>query len=168
MEKFQEARAEAKKRLLLADHMLSLTYPLVKDTRLLIAITENLFLALMNSLAALLYYERAFKRIPPFHDNFDSKFNMFTEEVSKSHNLSRKYAKLLMEVRALLLAHRESPIEFSRNENFVMCTENYKNMKTISVDSLKDYLMLTKQFMKEVEAITEKDEKIFAGSKRRT
>jgi hypothetical protein len=167
MEKFQEARAEAKKRLLMADHLVSFTYPLVKDNRLLIAITENVFLALTSALASLLYYERKFKRIPPFHDNFDSKFYIFTEEVSKSYKLNSEYSKLLTEVKALLLAHRTSPVEFSRNDNFVMLTENYKKMSTINIDKLRSYLALTKKFLRDVETITKKDEEIFIGSKGR-
>jgi len=153
MERFQEARDAAKKRLLSADHMISLTYPLVKENRMLITITENIFLALTSTLAALLYYERTFKRIPPFYDTFDSKFHMFSEEVSRSYKLNPDYTKLLMEVRELLLAHRESRIEFSRNENFIIYADNYKSMKKINIDKMKEYLTLARQFFKDVAVI---------------
>ena len=169
MEKSQEAIAEAKKRLLIADHMTSFTYPLVNnDDRLLVPIAENIFLALTSVLAALLYYERALKRIPPFHDTFDSKYYLFAEEVSEKHNLTPKYKGLLMEIRALLLAHRESPVEFSRNKKLVMCTDNYKDVKTISIDKIKNYLVLAKQFFDDVEKIMCENAKISVGSKRRT
>ncbi|MCP3682530.1 MAG: hypothetical protein GY861_07545, partial [bacterium] len=44
MEKFQEAREKARKNINVADHMFCMTYPLVKDNRLLLAILENIFL----------------------------------------------------------------------------------------------------------------------------
>ena len=166
MEKFQAARTEARKHLHLADHMISMTYPMVRENRLLVAITENLFLGLTSTLAALLYYERTFKRIPPFHDTFDSKFHMFTEEVSRTYGLNENYNKLLLEIRAILLAHRESPAEFSKQDSFVIFTENYANRKTVSIDTLKEHLILSKQFLKDVERIIQKDEQIFVGSKR--
>ena len=42
MEKFQEAREKALRNLQIADHMVSTTYPLLKDNRLLLTATENL------------------------------------------------------------------------------------------------------------------------------
>ena len=65
MEQFQESRDNAKKKIQIADHMLGVTYPLVKDTKLLVVIMENIFLAYTNAMAAILYHERLFKRIPP-------------------------------------------------------------------------------------------------------
>ncbi|MBN2454788.1 hypothetical protein JXB11_04555 [Candidatus Woesearchaeota archaeon] len=165
MEKFLEALAEAKKRLLTADHMVSFTYPVVRDSRLLISIVENIFLALASTLSSLLYYERAAKRIPPFHDNFESKFYMFKEEVSKAYNL-QQYSTFLEEIRSLMLAHRESPVEFSRSENFVMCSENYSALKTISIEKVQQYVRATKRFFSEAEDII-KNGKVPVRSKRR-
>ena len=44
MEKFQELREISKKKIFLADHILTQTYPLLKDPKLLLATTENIFL----------------------------------------------------------------------------------------------------------------------------
>ena len=78
MEQFQEAIEKANQKLKIADHMIFMTYPLVRDNRLLLSIIQNIFLALTNSMSSILYYERLFKKIPSFNDNFDSKFTIFT------------------------------------------------------------------------------------------
>ena len=79
MEKFQELREISQKKILLADHILTQTYPLLKDPKLLIAAVDNIFLAYSNSMGALLHYERLFKRVPSFTDNFESKMRVLKE-----------------------------------------------------------------------------------------
>lgn len=158
MDKVEEARSEAKRRLLAADHMATFTYPVINDSRMLMGIVENIFLSLTGSLAALLYSERALKKIPPFYDTFDSKFYVFREEVGKRHNLAG-YSKLLIDVRDLLIAHRESPVEFSKEGAFIMCSENYASNKTVTIDKVNEYLVRAKQFFREVDRITKQNAK---------
>ncbi len=160
MEEFQLAREKARAKLKIADHMLTQTYPLVDDPRLLVAVMENLFLALTNAMASVLCYERTFKRIPIFVDNFENKFKLFKEKCVPRYNLNKEYAQLIADVKDAVLAHKKSPIEFARKDNFVICSDNYK-LKTVSVEQIKKYIELTKNFLKETNAIVRKDERIF-------
>jgi len=160
MEKFQESREKARRNIMLADHMLTQTYPLIKDPKLLLAVIENIFLALTNSMATVLYYERLFKRIPPFHDNFESKFNLFKMKTAIRYNISQEYLYLMQEVKDIIIEHRKSPVEFTRENKFVICSSTY-NMKTISVDQMKKYIQKTKSFLEIAESIVSKNESIF-------
>ena len=160
MEKFQECREKARKKLKVADHMITMTYPLVRDTRLLMAVMENLFLALTNSMASVLYYERLFKRIPPFHDNFDSKYNMFRAKVVPRYKINMEHITMLNEIKDIIIQHKKSPVEFSRKDMFVIASDSYK-LKTISVDQIRKYIARSKQFLEEMEEIVSKDEEIF-------
>lgn len=160
MEKFQEAREKARKKLKIADHMITMTYPLVQDTRLLISVMENLFLALTNSMASVLYYERLFKRIPPFHDNFDSKFNMFRAKVVPRYKIDTSNIHMLNEIKDVIIQHKKSPVEFTRKDMFVIASDSF-NLKTISVDQIKKYISKTKIFLDEMESIVSKNEQIF-------
>ncbi len=163
MERFQEAREQARRNLKVADHMAFITYPLVKDNKLLLAILENVFLAQTNALGSLLYYERLFKRIPPFHDNFESKINMFRERCIERYKLSKEYVLMMTEIKNIILEHKRSPVEFSRSEGFVICAENYR-FKKISIEQIRSYIEKTKEFLGKVEEITKKDEGIFSRS----
>jgi hypothetical protein len=160
MEKFQEAREKAKRNLKIADHMLFMTYPLVKDNKLLLAILENIFLALTNAMGALLYYERLFKRVPPFHDNFESKMNLFREKCTARYKLSRDYLLLMREVKELVMEHKRSPMEFARKNSLVICSESYQ-LRTVSLDQIKKYLGKTKDFVREVELIVSQNDGMF-------
>jgi hypothetical protein len=163
MEKFQESVEKAKKRISVADHLLYVTYPLVKDPKLLLAVIENIFLAYTNSIASLLYFERLLKRIPPFQENFDSKFMIFKETCVLKYNIDKSYIVDIQDLKNIIIAHRKSPVEFARKDRFVICSDNYK-LKTISVDELKKQIDKAKLFIQEINNITSKDEGLFRQS----
>lgn len=160
MERFQEAMAKAKRNLQIADHMLTQTYPLVQDKKLLLAVMENIFLALTNAMASVLYYERLFKRIPPFLDNFESKFNMFKIKTAVRHNFNPEYLNLMQDVKGIVLEHRKSTVEFARNDKFIICSDNYR-LRTITVQQMKGYISKTKLFIEDVDRIVSKEEHLF-------
>ena len=159
MEQFQEARDRAQQRLRIADHMLTQTYPLVKDTKLLLAVIENIFLSLTSAMAALLYYERTFKRVGPFVDNFENKLLLF-KQVCKRYDLPKEHVFLIKNVKDLILAHKKSPVEFARKDCFVICGENY-SMQTITTEKIKGYIMQSKELLSDVSQILVKNEGIF-------
>ncbi|MBI2134802.1 hypothetical protein HYU09_02345 [Candidatus Woesearchaeota archaeon] len=160
MEKFQELRNAAMKKLQLADHIITMTYPLVKDSRLLLSSIENLFLAMSYSMGSVLHYELTFKRIPPFPDNFASKFGLFRDKCAKKYNIPDEQLKIMKELREIIIAHKKSPVEFSRKEKFVICEDNYR-MRAISPNEVKTYIEKAKLFIKGVTTIVSKGETIF-------
>jgi hypothetical protein len=160
MEKFQELRDQAKKKLQLADHILTMTYPLVKDPRLLVSATENLFLAYTYGMSSVLHYDRLFKRIPAFPDNFQSKFDLFEDKCAKRYRIDSEYLKIMRDIKDIILAHKTSPIEFSRKDNFVICSGDYR-MRSVSPVEIKKYVEKAKLFIKNVSSIVSKDETIF-------
>jgi len=160
MEKFQELRDQANKKLKLADHILTMTYPMVKDPRLLLSSIENLFLAFTYGMSSLLYYERLFKRVPPFPDNFASKFEMFRDECSKRYNIDSEHLKIIQDIKEIIVSHKKSPMEFSRNDSLIICNGDYR-MKTISANMIHNYVQKAKLFIKNISTIVSKDESIF-------
>lgn len=146
MDYIQELKEEALKKLKTADHILTQSYPLVKDTRLLLAVMDNIFLSLTSSMSSLLYQERLLKTIPPFHDNFDSKFNMFRSKIVGKYGIKKEHIDLLQEVNDTILEHRKSPVEFTRKDSFVICSEKY-DLKAVSADKISKYLSQAKDFV---------------------
>ncbi len=159
MEKFQEDRLQARKYVKAADHMLTQTYLLVKDPKLLVAVTDNLLLACESAMSSVLHYDRIFKKIPPFHDNFESKFNMFKMKTAPMNKLN-EYILLINELKTLQEKHKQSAVEFSRKDNFVMADDNY-NLQLITKEKIQDIMSKVKNFLTEVEKLTSKDEGIF-------
>jgi hypothetical protein len=111
-------------------------------------------------MSSVLNYERLFKRIPPFQDNFDSKFNMFRAKVTNRYGIENRYIQLINEVKEVIIQHRKSPMEFSRKDKLVICNGDYK-MRTITVNNIKEYINNTKDFIEIMQKITLKNEDIF-------
>ncbi len=152
MEKFEELKELSKKKIHLADHMLTQTYPLINDPRMLITVLENIFLSLSYSMSSLLYYEQRYKRVPLFKDTFEQKFEVFKEYCVTKHVINPTYVHMIKEIKDILLEHRKSPMEFVRNDRLVICSDTY-HMKTIDIPKLRQYIQDTKNFVKEMNAL---------------
>jgi hypothetical protein len=159
MEKFQELRGEARHKLKNADYLITMTYPMVKDSKLLIAAVENLAQALELSITSVLTYERAYKLIPPFQNELPSKLNIFSQNVCPKHNIDKSYLKLIQDISDIVKAHKESPVEFIRKDKLVIASERYE-LRQLTPGSVKDYLEKSKRFIQDMEIIVSKDEHI--------
>ncbi len=160
MEKFQVLRENAKKTVRMADHILTVTYPLLKDPKILVSAAKNIFSAAEQAMTSVLEHERLFKRIPSYQDNFESKFRVFKEKIVPRHNISPGHVKTIRELKDILSAHKESPVEFTRKEKYVICSDDY-DMKTLSEKQLKNHLKNTKIFIEQASLLTTKNERIF-------
>ena len=161
MEKFREFLLKAKKNIHFADHMISVTYKLINDPRLLLSAIKNIFNSLQYAVDSLLYYERLFKRIPAYPDNFGSKFLIMKDNCIHRLNLNQSYLYLIKDIHTLLVDHKNSPIEFKRKDRFIICSSNYRT-KSISLNEIKEYLSRSKSFIKDIENIVMKDARIFS------
>ncbi|MBI2548489.1 hypothetical protein HYW21_04010 [Candidatus Woesearchaeota archaeon] len=143
MEAFQEARAKALHHLKIAGHMLEVTYPLVKDTRLLLRVLHNLDTSLEYTMKAILGYDLYYKRIPPFSTEFQSLFATFRARCARRYNLGEQQFKVIQEVRFLIKEHKESPVAFARKGSLVMCSDSY-DVTILSVQKLRTMMQETK------------------------
>ena len=159
MEKFQELRDLAKKKIQVADHILTMTYPIVKDARLLLAVVENIFLSLNYAMSSVLYHEMLFKRISPFPDNFTSKFDLFKDKCVDKYKIDKDHVKLMQDLKEIVISHKKSPVEFQRKDNFVICDGSYR-IKSISASELKDSIAKAKSFILSTTTIISRNEEM--------
>jgi len=152
MERFQISKQNALQRIKAADHMLTQTYPMIRDARILLSVVNNIYQALEHCVSAVLYYDRLLRKIPPFHDNFESKFHVFRNASAMHHNLTG-YIPLISAVKEIEERHKSSAVEFSKKDSFVICDENYQ-YKVINAESLKKLLNEAKRLYVEIEKIT--------------
>jgi hypothetical protein len=156
MEDFKQAIASAKRNFQIADHMLTVTYPLIKDTKLLLAIMENIFLSMTNAMNSVLYFEKLYKTMPAFQESFESRFSAFKQHCVPRHGIDKSYILDIQDIREILIEHKKSAMEFVRRDRFVICAENYK-IRTLSIADIKSYLSKAKLFIEEIEHITDKN-----------
>jgi len=150
MEKFEIALERAKKEIRLADHMMSVTFKVVQDPKLLLSVVERLNRVLQSTVESIVQYERLYKRIPPFQDSFESMFSTFKVRITRRYDINIEYITLIQEIQDILRQHKESPVEFRKSDKFIICSENYR-IRTISADHIKKYIEKAKVFIKEAE-----------------
>jgi hypothetical protein len=155
MEKVLELRDKALKYLKNAEHGLTFTYPLIKENKVLLSVVNNLFLSLTSAMSSLLYYEFFYKRISLFEDKFESKFYILKNKLLEKYHLDEESLKLIRDLKDLIIAHNESPIEFSRGNKLIICSDNYE-LKEISPESLKNAISKTKLFIEDIIRITQR------------
>lgn len=143
MESFEQKLHEADKRIHVADHMLTSTYPLLRDPKLLLGVLDNLHGAFQNAISAFMEYERYFKRIPPY--NRSSEFMTFKLKAPK-YGLSGEYTQTFEKLSDAVALHKNSPVEFSRNDSFVIASESY-SLKKLSPDELKKDIKTCRAFI---------------------
>jgi hypothetical protein len=161
MERHEIALERAQKDIHLADHMLSVTYKLVKEPKMLLTVMERLHSSLISAIASILYYERYYKRIPPFPENQQAMIDTFKARCARRYRFSPDYAALVSEVADILHEHRESPVEFRKDDKFVICSPNY-HLKIVKVEDIKKYIEKAKSFVKTAEEMVKVHERPIA------
>lgn len=146
MDSFVAAKELARRKVRVADHILTQTYPLVQDPKLLVAVLQNLYDAVDEGIKALLLYELSLKRIPPFADSFDGRLSAFQRYIAPKYGVPSEFPRFVSELRETVREHRQSPVEFVRNKQLVICNESYR-IRTLNAEQLKKHLQRAKAFI---------------------
>ena len=146
MEKFLENIEEAEKTIQTADHMIYITFPLIKDKRLLLKVLQETKTAVTNCISSILQYEYLYKRIT-LYKNSKVNFKTFVERCAPRYKITREEINLISDLFDLVEKHKESPFEFVKEEKVVILSENMKP-KTLTVEKTKEFLMLAKDILR--------------------
>lgn len=131
---------EAARRIQVADHMLTMTYPLVNDPKLLIAVLSNIVKSMDENILKTLHRENI-----PFNDTEQGRLTAYKRYLSRKLKVPQETLRAYEEMQATLKEHAESPLAFRRNEKFVICNEGYK-LRTLTPATAKKYIVLAKTF----------------------
>ena len=129
-----------------ARHLLNVTFPMIKDPKLLLGVVHNLSASLESSMDTILAHERLLRLVPIYNNNYESKFNLFRMKSVKRNNVSPAAIHLMSELRYIIDLHKKSPMEFQRGNRFVICNKDYQ-LKVISIKDLQQYLYTTKDML---------------------
>ena len=146
MEKFLEALVTAEKDLRTIDHMVYVTFPLIKDKRLLLKVMLDIKEVVTGCITSILQYEYLYKRINLYKDSREN-FKTFTEKCAARYNIHGGEIKLLVELFDFVEKHKESPFEFVKAEKIVILSENSKPT-TLTLEKTKEFLIMAKDILR--------------------
>jgi len=138
-----ESLEKAKRSRRIADHMAYMTYPMMRDKRLLLKIVDEIYSALICSMNAVLQYEYLKKRINLSKDA-NQNLKLFFEKCAQRYGISNEDIYSLREFFSLYEQHKKSPIEFQRKEKIVLMSDDFRT-KIIDLEKVKKYIFLTRK-----------------------
>lgn len=144
-EKFIESLDNAQKALQIADHMTYVTFPLIKEKRLLLKVLAALGICIPHIINAILQYEYYWKRIQIYKEAKDN-FETF-RRISARYDITAEQLKKIVEILTLAEKHKKSPFEFVRNDKIIIMSESMQT-DTLTIEKIKTFLLDTKDFFK--------------------
>ena len=132
-----------------ADHLLSVTYPLVKESKLLVAIVESLNLCIENIMDALIAFHHHNTKTPQSPEN---QWGYFQSKITPYYHISSEYISLIITLREITKQHRHSTVEFSREGKRILCSQDYK-LHILTPKEVKEYVTQCKQFLNQVDRL---------------
>lgn len=146
MEKFLDNLQKAEITIKIADHLIYMTYPLVKDKRLLLKIISEIKNAVANCINSVLQYEYLYKRISLYKDP-KKNLKTFKEKCAPRYDITLEHIKLIIELFEIVEQHKRSPFEFIKDEKIVILSEGM-GQKTLTVEKTKEFLAMAKNILK--------------------
>ncbi|MFC1723776.1 hypothetical protein ACFL0V_06555 [Nanoarchaeota archaeon] len=122
-----------------AEYMLENTYPTVQDPKLLLAIIDDIFISLTHLMK---HFIKNKKDIPSLFESFKA--------ISKSHGFSDEDLNFILKMKKILQDHKDSKVEFTRKDKFIICLEHYK-LEPIGVEEVKAYIFKAKYLLRRLE-----------------
>jgi len=144
-EKYFQSLEQASKSLQIADHMTYITFPLVKEKRLLLKILTELSSAIMNTINAILQYEYYWKRIQIYNDAKDN-FETF-KRLTPKYNIKQEQIKIIIEILTLSEKHKKSPFEFVKNDKIIIMSDGM-SPSYLTLEKIKSFLLETKDMIR--------------------
>ncbi len=140
-----------------AFHLFKVTYPLIKDSRLLLGVIDNIFESMQAAMDGLLEFERSNHRLLGSPQEFESKMLIFRNKVVPLYNIPFRYIGVMSTAKKILNTHKKASVEFQRGGKMVICNNNYREIELVTVEKVQEFLQQTQEFFALSESITKKD-----------
>lgn len=134
------------RQLAIAEHLLTKSYPSLKDPKILLSVLQNLLLAIEEYFTHELKSARENKEIPAYNDTFNGKINAVRMHLAKKLDISRIDFMMISEMQELLLEHQQAPTEFRRNNALYIADESFA-LKKIDSQKTKTYMSRTRTLL---------------------
>ena len=116
-----------------AEHILTQTYPLLKDPRILLGVLENINLAINDFITYKL--DKEYRTLDE-----EKKYNIFKNKFNED-------IELIKEIKELWQRKKNSPVDFVKNDKLHLCSDEF-DMRIISGKDMEKLLNKVKLLIK--------------------
>jgi len=135
-----------------ADHMLYVTYPLIKDNKLIITMADNIVNGMIYAMDAVFMYEKLYKRISYYPEDFKEKMRIFKDSIAKRYNIEREHIVAMQDLKNFLDERKTGSTEFVKNDKYMFFSQK-QEVKSLGIDKIKQNLNISKEFLRKVNGI---------------
>ena len=151
MDVFEYYMKEARRFLDEAEHIRTVSYPLADDPKVFLSMLAKLHKSHKSILSLLLHANRSSKASAHnlVKQDFDSALKQAKSINEEQTIISKPLFSTITTTHSLLNEHKQSPVEFPRQQEFVMCTPAYATT-SISLEQVTSLSLQTKELLHEV------------------
>jgi len=146
MEKILENLEEAEKLIKTTDHLIYLSFPLLKDKRILLKAVIKIKEVLNKCINSILKYDFLDKKIRLYKDP-KKNFKVFKDTSAKRYNINPQEIKEIIEIFDLAEHQEKSSMEFMKNNQVIILSETMQQ-KQVTLEKTKSFLFLAKNILK--------------------
>ncbi|RZD31614.1 MAG: hypothetical protein CXT77_01850 [uncultured DHVE6 group euryarchaeote] len=156
MGNYHELINKAQKEINSSDHLLFVTYNIVKDSKFVFSVTNQLIDAVKYALEALLEFERKSKLIEPYPKQFNFMVETFKKKVSERREFDERTLIFLTKLVVMEQTINTSSLHFRRGDTYVLADEEF-GTQAIELQTIKSYFSSAQEFVTKVGDIIEQD-----------
>ena len=149
--KFIDSLIEAERQRQSADHLIYITLPVVKDTRLLLRALESIGKSVTLSISTILKFEYLYKRVELFA-NPEKNLETFFKKCAVRYGLNEQDNLDLKRILFLGKKHKESGFEFSKYRKAVILDDNL-TVDEVTEGQIKEFLKVSRKIIEKSLAI---------------
>ncbi len=145
MQTTQELLNNASRYFRSADHIAYVTYPLLQDNKLIVAVLENLNNTALCIMEAVLQHEKINQ------ESFKVKYEIFKERAHK-YQIEESEIKIIQELKSLSDQRKKSDMEFVRKDKYILWDPYKGKLKELTMQSMKEYIIKIKSLLRKINA----------------
>ena len=144
MTEYNEKFINIEKKLAITTHLTSNVFPMFKNKRILLRALEEIRNSISECITIILHVEYTRNEIKLYKDpgkNFES-----FSTCAKKYLIERGEVRAIEEIFRTVKEHKESTMEFLREDKIIILSENMKQ-NLINLDKIKSFLIVAKKIL---------------------
>lgn len=134
-----------------SDHLLTVTYPMAQDPKLLMSVVDHSKRAIEGAAAALVAHEIRNGYVPPVRVSRPQEAVATVGDMARNRRLpvaaAQEAARLYGDLCLTMQQYRESPAVFARGGKYVLAADEFSSLREITPEELRRALKTVKEFV---------------------
>lgn len=149
MEKYKSKIKEAEEEIEMADHLIYVTSPVVKDKNLFLSAFDHIYQSFKKAIYGFLLYKKRNKQVSSIPDNSKLRTRIFLEEFGRELGINKKEWQEFLKLDRSGRRKEEGKFTLLKEGSLHFILDDY-NTTSLGIDEIKDNLLMIKELIKNI------------------